>query len=199
MTRPDDVAYARERRRKRRAAERAASAPRYVVVTLADARRIAAHLGLLHALGPDARRIRDRLAAEEGAALQEVVEDLQGLEICGACDLEGTADHCSALWARASGRRLRRLLERARGERGEGARPASDDATAEEELQAAYASRHRETLEAGALDCLRQVARALAPEQRAAALAWVERAQEDRDAETREQFEVLARRLRGER
>lgn len=100
--------------------------PRYIVLTLDDAHAIATVLTLARRGDPiDAsekdratlRRIEDRLTHETGADMQEIVDTLVTLRICAACEHEGRALFCASLDAQKLGRRLRRLLERARGER----------------------------------------------------------------------------------
>jgi hypothetical protein len=102
---------------------------RYVIVTLEDAKHIAAALTwtrLVHtiAVNTDAlriiERIIDRFRREEGADIEDIVARLKGAGVCAACEIEGQAAHCTALEAQKQGRRLRRLLERARGEHTEG-------------------------------------------------------------------------------
>lgn len=94
---------------------------RYIVLTLDDASAIADALHI-SALPERAQgnllRIQERLRHETGADMQEIVDTLQKEEICYACKAEGVASSCAALTANQQGRRLRRLLERARGERG---------------------------------------------------------------------------------
>ena len=84
----------------------------YIVVTLDDAKSIAQHL-------PDGG-IKDRFESEEGADIQEVVDLLTGMPHCPACQIEMQQHSCEVNFARKLGRRLRRLLERARHERGAG-------------------------------------------------------------------------------
>jgi hypothetical protein len=102
---------------------------RYVVVTLEDAHTIASALsrtgahrgGLRDQIGEDesARlgRIYDRLVVESGADMQEIVDTVASLPVCAACCIEGQEQSCQVWPAQKQGRRLRRLLERARGER----------------------------------------------------------------------------------
>ncbi len=92
------------------------AAPRYVVITLADAGTIATvlrHHSIEHAKDdPGVRRIAERLNEEIGVDMQEIVtrlEDTREHDARGHNSI--TAD------ARALGQWFRRLLERARGER----------------------------------------------------------------------------------
>ncbi len=103
-----------------------ASRMKYIVMALDDARAIADALrGRDVESTPDLARIRGRLAAETGADMQEIVDTLTSLGICAACSIESQESMCNALTARQQGRRLRRLLERARG-----ARPAGEKGAA---------------------------------------------------------------------
>lgn len=100
-----------------------------MVITLADAHLIAgalartqAHRGALREkIGEDASAtlglIHDRLNTESGADVEEIVRHLKDLAFCPACRIEAQERHCSVLEAQKQGRRLRRLLERARGTR----------------------------------------------------------------------------------
>lgn len=89
---------------------------RYIVVTLDDAQAIAAALPPAPFGDGPIARIRDRLRADTGADMQEIVDTLSALPICAACNIEAQESSCHSLDARKLGRRLRRLLERARGE-----------------------------------------------------------------------------------
>jgi hypothetical protein len=112
------------------------SARRYVVLTLEDAHlvsgalaRTRAHRG---ALGPGGSgeltddqsghlgAIYDRLNVEEGADMEEIVAALKKTPTCFACENEGQTSSCQSIETRKLGRRLNRLLERARGERAPG-------------------------------------------------------------------------------
>lgn len=84
--------------------------PKYIIVTLDDAKVIAKHLPN----GP----IKDRFEFETGADIQEIVDRLKSMSHCHACEVEGQTHYCQVNYARKLGRRLRRLLERARHERG---------------------------------------------------------------------------------
>lgn len=93
---------------------------RYVIITLADARTIASQLRRSWPFF-GTRRIIDRFDREEGADIEDIVARLTASGICAACAIEGQAAYCASLESQKQGRRLRRLLERARGERPEGA------------------------------------------------------------------------------
>jgi hypothetical protein len=98
------------------------SEQRYVIITLEDAKRIANHLSLgAHRL----RSIQARLAADTGADMEEIVQRLTKLSLCCPCVIESMERDCKVHLAQKQGRRLRRLLERARGERPPG--PGKDD------------------------------------------------------------------------
>ncbi len=95
---------------------------KYLVITLDDASTIATVLRAsgLGTASPDVARIEARMRRDTGADMEEIVDLLQGAQLCAACKMECQEKHCEALLARKEGRRLRRLLERARGERGGG-------------------------------------------------------------------------------
>lgn len=92
---------------------------RYIVLTLNDARSILAALQRAKAdrQNADIARICERLEQEEGADMEDLVQQLVSEEICAPCHIEAQQASCVALRAQKQGRRLRRLLERARGER----------------------------------------------------------------------------------
>lgn len=95
-------------------------ATRYVVLTLGDARIVAN----LHAPGEgggtqgEVARVLSRLRTETGADMEDIVRQFRTMKPCHACVVEGQERDCNVLDAQKLGRRLRRLLERARGERG---------------------------------------------------------------------------------
>jgi len=57
------------------------------------------------------------MTRETGADMQEIVDTLRAMPICAPCSIEMMPSSCLVLVAQKQGRRLRRLLERARGER----------------------------------------------------------------------------------
>jgi hypothetical protein len=59
----------------------------------------------------------DRLRADTGADIEEIVALLKKAPTCPACTIEAQERSCIAIRVRALGRRLARLLQRARGER----------------------------------------------------------------------------------
>lgn len=102
---------------------------RYVVITLEHAHLIAAALahtgahrgGLRDEAGESASEtlstIYDRFLHETGADMQEIVDIIHDAKVCFVCENEGQARGCNVPDLQKQGRRLRRLLERARGER----------------------------------------------------------------------------------
>lgn len=102
---------------------------RYVVITLEHAHLIASALaktgahrgGLLDSMEDSQSEalstIYDRFLHETGADMQEIVDIIHDRKICFACENEGQARGCNVPDLQKQGRRLRRLLERARGER----------------------------------------------------------------------------------
>ncbi len=117
---------------------------RYVLVTLEDAHLIAAALaqtgahrgGLRDEAGEDnsgkLAAIYDRLVRENGADMHEIIDAFRTMPFCHACRVEGQEESCNVLAAQKLGRRLRRLLERARGERMDPDAVASGDRKAGE-------------------------------------------------------------------
>jgi hypothetical protein len=83
---------------------------RYVVMTLEDARRAAVAL-------PEGDPVRVRMAVETGADMADIARQLRDMSLCAACVIEAQESDCHVLGAQQLGRRLRRLLERARGVR----------------------------------------------------------------------------------
>jgi len=96
---------------------------RYIILTLADARLLANHVSVKAGSSlPDAQfqmlwRAVYRIQNDTGANIQDVVDQLLGAEACPACVIEGQQRSCIAWAVQGLGRRLRRLLERARHER----------------------------------------------------------------------------------
>jgi hypothetical protein len=99
--------------------------PRYVVLTLRDAQDLGTLLRLVEQGAPVhdegrllALALGEGLRHDTGDDAQEIADLLQRMPICGACSREGVASRCEVTDARKLGRRLRRLLERARARRG---------------------------------------------------------------------------------
>lgn len=91
------------------------SARMYLVITVEDRDEILA--ALRESTAGVSPRLLDMLTRSTGAPMDEIAADLQGLGICTACSIEGMAAHCESIHAQQIGRRVRRLLEIARGER----------------------------------------------------------------------------------
>ncbi len=88
---------------------------RYLIITKEDAETLAALLGAGY-VDDAATRILERLHADTGGDIEQIARILKKLEACAASKIE--AQPCSAqIDAQKLGRRLARLLERARGER----------------------------------------------------------------------------------
>lgn len=107
---------------------------RYVILTLEDAKIVARALtayALPRVPNLDAEAlipITARLLGDTGADIEDIVAQLKGMSLCPACVIEGQERSCSAPEAQKLGRRLNRLLERARGERAPGLLSAVIDA-----------------------------------------------------------------------
>jgi hypothetical protein len=89
------------------------SEKRYVILELSDAKALA----LNASAGFDERVVRtiDRIEAETGADIEDIVTQLKHFEACPACVIEGQERSCCAWHAQKLGRRLSRLLDRANG------------------------------------------------------------------------------------
>lgn len=97
---------------------------RYIVMTLDDAQEVARSISWLGALkSRSAAKFVERMRHETGADMEEIVRALAQSEPCPASKFESQCCRPS-VDSQKLGRRLRRLLERARGERGPG--PAAD-------------------------------------------------------------------------
>jgi hypothetical protein len=81
---------------------------RYIILTLDDA--------LALGKGESVPETQRRLVVEQGADIQEIVDKLKRTPTCPACVIEGQERYCSCWRARKLGRRLDRLLKRARCE-----------------------------------------------------------------------------------
>lgn len=107
---------------------------RYVILTLEDARELVNHIvrsGVFKWLADDETRgiirIYERLRDDTVADIEDIVGQLKRLDLCAPCVIEGMPEGCCAHDAQKLGRRLSRLLERARGERAPGDRPDPKD------------------------------------------------------------------------
>lgn len=105
---------------------------RYIILELEDAKLIAGAVQtrLVPSSGPHVpvhlakiRKAVSRVKADTGADIQDVVDQLLGVEACPACVIEDQQRSCIAWDVQKLGRRLRRLLERARHERPPGPGP----------------------------------------------------------------------------
>lgn len=92
---------------------------RYVILELSDAKALASQARSLaegHASSVDP--ILERIEAETGADIEDIVAQLKGLDFCHACVVEGQQQYCECLTAHKLGRRLSRLVDRANGKPG---------------------------------------------------------------------------------
>lgn len=92
---------------------------RYLILTKEDAMVLASAIADGRA-STETLRIATRLREDTGGNIEEIADDLKRAETCPACSIEGQESSCVAIDARATGRRIARLLERARGERAPG-------------------------------------------------------------------------------
>jgi hypothetical protein len=63
---------------------------------------------------PRFTKIIDRLRSDTGGDFEDIAETLKRSPICPPCEIEGFPDCCESLLARKLGRRLARLIERAK-------------------------------------------------------------------------------------
>lgn len=84
---------------------------RYIIVELSDAKALAdaARANTGQRLDP----VINRIDAETGGDIEEIVAEMKSLPICHACVVEGQEHSCWVPYAQKLGRRLRRLVERA--------------------------------------------------------------------------------------
>lgn len=87
------------------------SEKRYVIMELEDAKALASNASA----GFDDRvqRVIDRIEAETGADIEDIVAQLKGIEPCHACVVESQERYCVCWGANKLGRRLSRLVDRA--------------------------------------------------------------------------------------
>ena len=90
------------------------SEKRYIIMELGDAKQLA----LNASAGFDERiaHVIERINAEVGADIEDIVAQLKGIKPCHACVVEGQQEHCCCRQENKLGRRLRRLIARADGE-----------------------------------------------------------------------------------
>ena len=96
---------------------------RYIIITTEHAKQLASLARF--SVDENLRAIGERLEQDTGADIEDVVKQLAAMRVCFVCVNEGMERDCNVHWAKKLGRRLRRLLERARGERPPG--PGQDD------------------------------------------------------------------------
>lgn len=86
---------------------------RYVILELSDAKALA--LNASAGFDEQVARVIERIEAETGADIEDIVAQLKGLEVCGACEHESMERYCVCWDANKLGRRLSRLVGRANG------------------------------------------------------------------------------------
>ena len=84
---------------------------RYVILALDDAKALA--LNASAAFDERVARVIARIEAETGADVEEIVDQLKGLDVCAACAIEGQERYCVCWQGNKLGRRLARLVDRA--------------------------------------------------------------------------------------
>lgn len=89
------------------------SSKRYVILELRDAKALALHASA--GIDEQVTRIIDRIEAETGADIEEIVEHLKAMHACHACTVESQESYCVCWDANKLGRRLSRLIDRANG------------------------------------------------------------------------------------
>lgn len=85
---------------------------RYIVMELSDAKLLAS-VAVPSTSDKRASEIINRIDTETGADIEEIVNQLKGMNICHACVVENQEQSCESIQARQLGRRLSRLLDRA--------------------------------------------------------------------------------------
>ncbi|MBB5547561.1 hypothetical protein [Paraburkholderia fungorum] len=65
---------------------------RYVILDLSDAKALA--LNASAGFGEQVARVIERLEAETGADVEDIVAQLKGLEACAACIIESQEPYC---------------------------------------------------------------------------------------------------------
>lgn len=85
---------------------------RYVILELDDAKLLA----LNASAGHDERlqKVIDRINHETGADIEDIVERLKAMPMCEACAIEGQEEYCNCWSGLKLGRRLGRLVDRAK-------------------------------------------------------------------------------------
>ena len=89
------------------------SEKRYIIMELSDAKALA--LNASAGFDELVARTIDRIEAETGADIEDIVAQLKGLEVCAACAIESQEQYCVCWRANKLGRRLSRLVGRANG------------------------------------------------------------------------------------
>lgn len=94
---------------------------RYVILELSDAKALADFVSKsfsAYAAPTAMTPVIERIAAETGADMEDIVAQLKGIETCAACVIESQEDYCVCWKANKLGRRLSRLVDRANGKLG---------------------------------------------------------------------------------
>lgn len=87
----------------------------YLLISVDDARVISRVLD-----GDDIQErvrfqmLQDRLEQDTGGDFEEIASLLKRQEICAACSIEGQANYCSSIETQKIGRRIARLIDRAK-------------------------------------------------------------------------------------
>lgn len=85
---------------------------KYIILRMSDVKLI---LNSLNKDDQSLEHITKRFENETGADIEEIVELLKMLPLCGACVIEGQKHNCQSILAWKYGRRLKRLVDRAHG------------------------------------------------------------------------------------
>lgn len=112
---------------------------KYVLLTVEDALLLA--LCVIEGLPCDERQLRayavaKNLRGDTGGDLEQITDTLKGLPICVACRHESMDKHCESLTAQKTGRRISRLVERAKARRAGAATQAREGAKDEQAADA---------------------------------------------------------------
>lgn len=83
----------------------------YIIMELSDAKLLASQVT---SADEHTRDILNRIEAETGADIEDIVLQLKAMEPCHACVVESQQEYCICWRGNKLGRRLSRLIDRAR-------------------------------------------------------------------------------------
>lgn len=86
---------------------------RYILLSVDDAEILAGILNIT-GLHEQESRLFNRLTKDTGGDFEDIAAQLKKTEICCACEVECQEHTCTAIQTQALGRRLQRLINRAK-------------------------------------------------------------------------------------